>query len=730
MVQATQTTQDEGATKLLAAVGNYLPSPDVDLVRHAVEFASSAHGPQTRASGEPYVTHPIAAATILADLHLDAQCIVAALLHDVVEDTHVDLETLNREFGPEVTALVDGVTKLDRLQLMPETAGGAPKEAEQAENLRKMFLTMAEDIRVVLVKLADRLHNMETLESLAADKQQRIARETMEIYAPLANRLGIWEIKSRLEDLSFRYLDPAAYNTTAAAIQEDREERALYVERVVVALREHLAAQGIVAEVFGRPKHLYSIWRKTENRGAPIAQIYDIFAVRIIVDTVAECYSSLGSVHGLWRPLPGQFDDYIASPKESFYQSLHTTVVALDGKPVEVQIRTQEMNQAAEYGVAAHWRYKEGRRQDPKFDAKVAWLRQLMDWQKDVVGAQDFVDSLRTDILQDQVYVFTPKGEIKELPAGGTPLDFAYRIHTEIGHACVGAKVNGRLVALNRPLQNGDIIEIVTSKTSRGPSRDWLMPALGFTKSGHAREKIRQWFRRQQRDENITRGRDLVDRELRRLGLTDVKLDDVAIAFDYDDIDDFLAAMGYGDINPQNMANRLTSAAPAAEPTFKPVMVPVTTETGAVRVNGIGDLLTRLARCCSPVPGDPIVGFITRGRGITVHQVTCSSVLNEDEPERLVSVDWGGVTKGTFPVTMRIAAYDREGLVRDIAAVVADESISINGMNVAVQRDQTALLVASMDVPSLEKLSRVMARIEGVRDVISVQREVAGRSSA
>jgi GTP diphosphokinase / guanosine-3',5'-bis(diphosphate) 3'-diphosphatase len=721
--------QHEGATELLGTVASYLSDADLDVVQRAIEFAETAHGPQMRASGEPYITHPIAAARTLADLHLDSQCIAAALLHDVVEDTAVDLEDIEKDFGREIAMLVDGVTKLDRLDLMPEAHKSMAKEEEQAENLRKMFLAMAEDLRVVLVKLADRLHNMETLVSLPPEKQIRIARETMDIYAPLANRLGIWEIKSRLEDLAFRYLDPLAYATTASAVQEDRDERLRYVERVVEALKAHLAEHGIEAEVFGRPKHLYSIWHKTEDRGAPIAQIYDIFAVRVIVDTVSDCYSALGLVHGFWHPLPGQFDDYIASPKESLYQSLHTTVVALDTKPVEVQIRTHEMNQVAEYGVAAHWRYKEGRKQDTKFDTKVAWLRQLMDWQKDLVGAQDFVDSLRTDMFQDQVYVFTPKGEIKELPAGGTPLDFAYRIHTEIGHACVGAKVNGRLVALNRPLQNGDIVEIVTSKSSRGPSRDWLMPALGFTKSAHAREKIRQWFRKQERDENVIRGRELVDRELRRLGLSDVKLDDVAIAFGYDDIEDFLAAMGYGDINPQQMANKLSASTPAPEPAFKPISIPLPTATGAVRVHGAGDLLTRLARCCTPVPGDAIVGFITRGRGITVHRVDCASVRNEDEPERLVAVDWGGTGKGTFPVTMRINAYDREGLVRDIAAVVADEGISMTGMNVSVQRDQTALFVASMDVPSLEKLSRVMARIEAVRDVMSVQREVSGKSA-
>jgi GTP pyrophosphokinase len=436
-------------------------------------------------------------------------------------------------------------------------------------------------------------------------------------------------------------------------------------------------------------------------------------------------------VHGLWHPLPGQFDDYIATPKESGYQSLHTTVLALDAKPLEIQIRTVEMNQVAELGVAAHWRYKEGRRQDPQFDAKIAWLRQLMEWQKDVAGdAQELVDNLRTDVFQQQVYIFTPKGEIKELPAGSTPLDFAYRIHTEIGHRCVGAKVNGRLVSLDRELQNGDVVEIITSKTSRGPSRDWLIPAYGFVKTAHAREKIRQWFRRQARDEAVARGRELVDRELKRLGLVDVKLDDIATAFRYDKVEDFFAAMGYGDINPQQLASRLSMTLPQAAPAIPELPARPAIQTGSgVRVDGVGDLFTRLARCCNPVPGDSVVGFITRGRGITVHRADCASVRNEDEPERLVAVEWGSPGKGMFQVTIRIVANDREGLVRDIASVVADEKLSFSGMHVSVQRDQTALLTATLDVPDLEKLSRVMARIENVRDVFSVQRDVAGAAT-
>ncbi|MPZ14732.1 MAG: RelA/SpoT family protein [Chloroflexi bacterium] len=710
--------------QLLRSVVSYLPAPDVETIAAAHALADQAHGTQRRASGDPYVSHPIAVAQTLADLRLDSASIAAALLHDVVEDTSLGLRDIEQQFGVEIARIVDGVTKLNRVQwLADEGRPPSAREEEWAENLRKMFLAMSKDIRVVLVKLADRLHNMRTLAHLPVEKQRRIAQETAEIYAPLANRLGIWEIKWQLEDLAFRYLEPEAYKRVARSVQQRRGERERYVARVANILRAELTKHDIQAEVLGRPKHLQSIYHKMQERGAEIGQIYDLHAVRIIVDTVPQCYNTLGLVHGLWHPLPGQFDDYIASPKESGYQSLHTTVVALDGKPLEIQIRTGEMDWVAEYGVAAHWRYKEGRKQDPKMDSTITWLRQLMDWQKDVAaGAQAFVETLRTDVFEHQVYVFTPRGEIKELPTGSTTIDFAYRIHTEIGHRCIGAKVNGRLVPLNRPLQNGDITEIITSKASRGPSRDWLIPAYGYVKTSHAREKIRQWFRRAAREENIARGRELMEKELKRLGLTDLKLDEVAAAFQHERLEDFLAAMGYGDIHPQQMASRLASALPKPEPSEPPVTAPIPERTGSVRVNGVGDLFTRLARCCNPLPGEPVIGFITRGRGITVHRVDCASVQNEDEPERLVPVQWRTSAKDVFPVTIRIVAYDREGLVRDVGAIVADEKLNINGMSVVVQKDQTAVLTTTVEVPDLEHLSRVMARIEGVRDVFNVQR--------
>jgi GTP pyrophosphokinase len=715
----------EETQQLESLLAQYLPESEVASVRRACEVAEQAHGDQLRVSGEPYITHPLSVAKILAGLRLDTATIVAALLHDVVEDTSIPLEDIEREFGPEVAHIVDGVTKLTALQLRSDESPLVnPREAESAENLRKMFLAMAEDLRVVLVKLADRLHNMQTLQSLRPDKQRRIAQETLEIYAPLANRLGIWDIKWQLEDLSFRYLEPDEYKRIARSLAQRRVEREAYIDQAVGALRAELDTHKIRAEVFGRPKHLYSIYHKMQERGADLTQIYDLLAVRVIVETIPECYNALGVVHGKWHPLPGQIDDYIATPKESGYQSLHTTVV-FSGKPLEIQIRTREMHQVAEYGVAAHWRYKEGKRQDARYDDKIAWLRQLMDWHKDVSsGAVTFVDSLRTDVFQQQVYVFTPKGEIKELPAGATPLDFAYRIHTEIGHRCVGAKIGGRLVPLTHRLQNGDIVEIVTSRSSRGPSRDWLIPAYGYLHTANAREKVRQWFRKAAREENIARGRELLDRELKRLGLSDVKLEDIASAFHYERLDDFFAAMGYGDVHPQQLASRLSGLLPKPEAPVPTVSAPTDERMGGVRVNGVGDLFTRLARCCNPVPGDQVIGFITRGRGVTVHRADCASVRNEDEPERLVAVQWGGRTERQLaPVTMRIVAHDREGLLRDLGAVIADEQVNISGINLVLQKDQTAIVSATVDVPDLEKLSRLMARIESVRDVQSVRRE-------
>jgi GTP diphosphokinase / guanosine-3',5'-bis(diphosphate) 3'-diphosphatase len=734
---ATASTAARSPQTLFDDVGKYLPTPDVEAIRRAYAFAAEAHAPQLRESGEPYINHPLAVAETLASIHMDIATIVAALLHDVTEDCGVPLTELESRFGREVARLVDGVTKLDKMQFLHvEGDDSLPKLNGQdlwAENMRKMFLAMAEDIRVVLIKLADRLHNMRTLQFRPPAKRRRVAQETMEIYAPLANRLGIWELKWQLEDLAFRHLEPEKYHEIADKVASRRVAREKYIQRVIEVLRGELEQHGIQADLSGRPKHIYSIYRKMQRRGVDIDQIYDQLAVRVLVQSIPDCYTALGVIHSIWRPLPGQFDDYIANPKESLYQSLHTTVLAVDGRPLEIQIRTSEMHQVAEYGVAAHWRYKEGVRQDQKFDAKVAWLRQLMDWQKDVAGgAQEFVDSLKTDIFQDQVYVFTPKGEIKELPSGATSLDFAYRIHTDVGHKCVGAKVNGRLVSLDTKLRNGDIVEIITAKGSRGPSRDWLNPNLGFVHTAHAREKIRQWFRRQQRDENIVRGRELVERALKRLNVDGVKLDDLAAEFKYDKVDDFLAAVGYGDINPDEIGRHVLSGAEEQrrDTTAAPHIARAGAPMGGLRVLGVGDLLTRVCRSCNPVPGDNIIGYITRGRGVTVHRADCSSVINEDEKDRLITVDWSESEQHVFPVTVRIEAWDREGLVRDVTAILADEKVNIIALSAVVHKDQTATVWATVEVPRLDRLSRIMSRLESIRDVFNVVREVGSGAQA
>ncbi|MCL4464815.1 MAG: bifunctional (p)ppGpp synthetase/guanosine-3',5'-bis(diphosphate) 3'-pyrophosphohydrolase [Chloroflexi bacterium] len=713
-----------------------MPQPDLDTLRRAYAFAEEAHAGQMRRSGEPYIIHPLATAHILAELQLDTASIVAGLLHDVPEDTGRPVAYIQQQFGDEVAALVDGVTKLSRIdwQALEESKRRVQKQSADevnawAENLRKMFLAMAEDVRVVLIKLADRLHNMRTLIYLPAAKRRQIAQETMEIYAPLANRLGIWQMKWQMEDLAFRHLEPAKYKELAGLLASRRDTRERYVARVISILREELGKAGLKAEVSGRPKHIYSIYRKMQKRGVDFSQIYDLLAVRVIVEEVADCYSALGVVHSLWRPMPGQFDDYIAMPKESLYQSLHTSVIGPDGSPLEVQIRTHQMHRLAEYGVAAHWRYKEGGKRDSRFEEKVAWLRQLLDWQKEVAGgAVEFVESLKTDIFQDQVYVFTPKGEIKELPAGATPLDFAYRIHTDIGHRCLGAKVNGRLVALDTALRNGDIIEVLTSKAPKGPSRDWLNPSLGFIKTSHARDKIRQWFRHQQRDENIVRGRELLEKDLARLGLAEEKLEEIAKQFKYEKLDDFLAAIGYGDINTQQIAMKLVAAAQQEEERLAlPTVVTPPTPSG-IKVMGVGDLLTRLASCCHPVPGDPIIGYITRGKGVTIHRADCHNVVNEDERERLVHVEWGRVGEMSYPVTVRIEALDREGLLRDVATIVAESKMNMVAASAQVHEDRTATITSTVQVNSIDKLTRLMSKLEGIRDVYSVQRVMESQS--
>jgi GTP pyrophosphokinase len=705
--------------RLMAAIRNHYPQADLAGVERAIEMAVEAHGDQRRASGEPYVTHPIAAAEILAELGLDPVAIEAAVLHDVPEDTEFALADIEDRFGQEVAHLVDGVTKLGRFSTMSH-------EQQQAENIRKMFLAMAEDIRVVLIKLADRLHNMRTLAALPAEKQLRIARQTLEIYAPLAERLGIWQVKWELEDLAFKVLEPERFRELAKLLDTRRKGREGYIERAIAELEPRLKAAGIEADLQGRPKHIFSIWKKMQRKSAEFGEIYDVYAIRILVEEIKDCYAALGIVHALWRPIPGQFDDYIAVPKNNLYQSLHTAVIALDGKPLEIQIRTQAMHAVSEVGIAAHWRYKEGTKSDRDYDAKLAWLRQLMDWQRDVADATEFVEGIKLDIFQDQVFVFTPRGDIKDLPAGATPLDFAYRIHTDVGHRTIGAKVNNRLVPLDYRLKNGDIVEIVTTKAEHGPSRDWL----NLVRTSHAREKIRQWFKRQERDENIVHGRESLDRELRRLARTSMatlgvdRIMEVARQLNHDSLDDFLAAIGYGAVSAQSVVMRLgvVDDAQLTLPTIAPQIQPA--KAGGVRVKGVGDLLVRFARCCHPIPGDPIQGFITRGKGVTVHLRSCPTVVNEREVTRLIEVEWEAAPAQTYPIAIRVEAYDRTGLLSDITQVVAEAKVNIVAANVAVGPDHVAVVRATLQVASVSQLARVLARVEQLKDVISVSRDL------
>ncbi len=695
--------------------GRY-PQADLTPVSAAFAFAYEAHAEQKRASGEPYVTHPLAVARILAEMGLDPVAVTAALLHDIPEDTEYSLGDIEEHFGADVARLVNGVTKLSKFSTLTH-------EQQQAENIRKMFLAMAEDIRVVLIKLADRLHNMRTLGALPPAKQQRIARQTAEIYAPLAERLGIWQIKGELEDLSFKIMDPDAYHEVAGQLESHRKGREVYVRRAMEELQAALAEAGIVAELSGRPKHIYSIYKKMRRKRAEFGEIYDVHALRVLVADVRECYAALGVVHALWRPIPGQFDDYIAMPKNNMYQSLHTAVVALDGKPLEVQIRSHDMHRVSEVGIAAHWRYKEGSRTDRAYDAKLAWVRQLMEWQTDVSDATEFIEGVKLDIFQDQVFVFTPKGDVKDMPAGATPLDFAYRIHTEVGHACIGSKVNNRLVPLDSTLKNGDIVDIVTTKSAHGPSRDWL----NIVTTSHAREKIRQWFKRQQRDENITHGRQLLDRELRRLARTTLdridhaELEGILDHYGMKSLDDFLAAIGYGQISAQQVVSRL-GVVDDAEQLQLPQVAPPPPTPGGVRVRGVGDLLVRFSKCCHPIPGDPIVGFITRGRGVTVHLAMCATIVNERAVERLIDVEWETAAQRTYPIAILIEAYDRTGLLGDISTAVADDKINIVAATVAVHKDHRATVQATLEVSSVAQLSRVMAHLEQLKDVYSVER--------
>jgi GTP pyrophosphokinase len=712
------TEDGDPLTILLERVKRIRPTADLELIEHAYHFADWAHSGQTRLSGEPYITHPWNVALIVADMGLDDPSIAAALLHDVVEDTEVEMATIVQEFGEEVARLVEGVTKLRRLQFHTF-------RQEQVENLRKVLVAMAQDVRVILIKLADRLHNLRTLDPLPEEKRKATALETLQIYAPIAHRLGIWRIKWELEDLAFKHLDPVAYRELARKVEKKRSERVHLIEKAIQQLQRALAEAGLEATVQGRPKHLWSIYQKMQREGVDIDRIYDLIALRVIVNTEAECYLALGVVHKLWAPLPGMFTDYIAKPKPNGYQSLHTKVVGPDGEIMEVQIRTWEMHRNAEYGIAAHWRYKEvgdePQRKPDALDQALAWLRELMEMNRDIRDASEFTRSVIGDLFRDQVFVFTPKGDVIDLPKGSTPIDFAYRIHTEIGHRCIGAKVNGKLVPLDYQLQTGDVVEIITSKHPKGPSPDWLR----FVKTSLARNRIKRYLKEQSYAENLQRGRELLAEALEKAGLSlgevleSGKLDELAKAYQLQNANDLLAAIGWGSVSVQSVVNKLKPPAP------KP-RVTVVNPTEAVTLPARkGTLLYRLAKCCTPVPNDPIVGYISRGRGIIVHRTDCRNILRlqEAEPERIVALDWGFPLSEPVTARLRVVAYDRIGLLSDVSNAISSKGVSIIS-NRSITKDGLAYFDLGIIVPDAKTLQSVIESIQRLTDVVQVTRIV------
>ncbi len=727
---APEPTELAGLSQLMASVASFFKPADRQLVLRAYAVASYAHLGTRRKTGEPYIMHPLAVAKILAELRLDPETLAAALLHDVAEDTDFDVAYLRRHFGENVAMMVDGVTKLKRIDELGNMREKQPDA--KMESLRKMFLAMVEDVRVVLIKLADRLHNMRTLDGQKPESQQRIARETLEIFAPLANRLGIWQIKWELEDLSFRYLEPETYRQLSQSMAQKRAEREAWVQTVMSTLAAALAEADIKAEISGRPKHIYSVYRKMTRKGVAFDQIYDIHGFRITVPDVSSCYAALGIVHSKWRPIHGEFDDYIANPKDNLYQSLHTAVLGPGGGPMEVQIRTAEMHRLAEYGIAAHWRYKEQTSHDANFGEKIAWIRQLMEWRGDVTDADEFVDGMKTDVFQDRVYAFTPRGEVIDLPAKSTPVDFAYHIHTELGHRCRGARVNGKLVSLDHQLSNGDQVEVIVAKRG-SPSRDWLNPSAGYVTTQRARSKVRTWFRKQAREESILQGRQIVEREMKRLSIA-WSFESMAKLFAYDRLDDFFAAVGYGDINTQQIAQRvLDTERKEREKNEEPVL-PKHDESASrsvdgVYILGVEGLLAQPARCCSPVPGDSVIGYITQGRGVTIHKSTCPNILakmKSGDNTRLVEVQWGARSEETYPVSIQVWAYDRAGLLRDVSALVADEKINLRSAEALTGlKDNMALINITLEIQDVSQLSRIMTKIERLPNVMDVKRRVS-----
>ncbi len=722
---------------IIEKVRSYQSDAVVPLLEKAFAMAARAHDGQHRVSGEDYIHHPLGVARILADLQIDADSIAAALLHDVVEDTTITLEQLEKDFGKEIAVLVDGVTKLSRIEYKS-------KEELQMENYRKMFLAMAKDIRVVLIKLADRLHNMRTLKPMAPEKQKKIARETLEIFAPLAHRLGISNIKWELEDLSFRYLEPEKYYELVDQVRQKRQEREAIIQESIQMLRETLREVEIHADIDGRPKHFYSIYKKMQKDHKELSEIYDLSAVRILVDSVKDCYGALGVVHTLWKPIPNRFKDFIAMPKSNMYQSLHTTVIGIQGKPLEIQIRTFEMHHVAEIGIAAHWKYKEGTKgPDKGFDQKLSWMRQLLDWHQDLRDPREFVESVKLDVFSDEVFVFTPKGDVLDLPAGSVPLDFAYRVHTDVGHRCVGARVNGRMVPLETKLSNGDIVEVITSKQGT-PSRDWL----NIVASPETRNKIRNWFKKEKRDENIIKGRETLEKDSKRLGYEwkelskGDRLEDVAHKLNFTNEEDMLASLGFGGVTTHAIMAKLIEQYKKEQKITAPLdlnqslaeLKPKRSKSKGshgILVKGEGGLMVRLARCCNPVPGDVIVGYVTRGRGVSVHRADCPNISSEpDEYERMIEVEWDTGTDDLYKVTIEITAMDRPGMLTDIMMVLAEHKINASTVNAKTFKDKHATITLCIDTKNISQLENTMAKMKRVRDVFEVHRAASSMGNS
>ena len=715
--------------KLISKVEQYNPMVDMELLIKAYYFAESAHEGQYRNSGEKYFIHPYNVALILTDLNMDTATLIAALLHDVIEDTNISYERIEEEFGTEIADLIDGVTKLKKLQYKT-------KQENQAENLRKMVLAMAKDIRVIIVKLADRLHNMRTLEYMTEEKKKEKALETLEIYSPLAHRLGMARIKSELEDLSLRYLDPENYYDLVEKVSKKRSERDDFIQEIIGILYEKLDEMDIECEISGRPKNFYSIYKKMMYQNKEFEQIFDLTAVRILVDSVKDCYGSLGIVHTLWKPLPGRFKDYIAMPKPNMYQSLHTTVIGPKGEIFEVQIRTKEMHKTAEYGIAAHWKYKEGNAKTDNFDNKLTWLRQLLEWQTDLNDPKEFMETLKIDFFTDEVFVFTPRGDVINLPDGSTPIDFAYRVHTDVGNKCVGAKIDGRIVPLNYKLKNGNIIEVITSVNSNGPSRDWLK----IVKSNQAKTKIKQFFKIKERDVNVARGKESLEKELKRLGykaneiLREEWVKNIASKVSLNSIEDLYAAIGYGSITINQVISKLkvyyNEYYKIDEKKLEQKMAQQqqepkkTNHSQGVSVKGIDNVKVRFSKCCNPVPGDQIIGYITRGRGVSIHRTDCPNVLSADEEDlaRQIQVSWDNEDKSTYNAEIQIKALDRKGLFADIASIINEKNINLLSMNARASKDKIVLVNSSLEITSIDQLNDLMKKIRKVKNVLDVYR--------